>query len=164
MKYKRTKNLEVGDITIIDANINNDSKALTFFIKENNKGLSLIGKTPKLESKIKFMKYEDELLLTIMFRMNKNDSLIYGMYVRTDLPVSKLILDRFIFQQKLYFVLVNEDNEMITQFTTENRFKKILLNRNKKQFKYSPYISEYNKSDKFEWETPAEMFKSMYFV
>lgn len=95
--------------------------------------------------------------------MNRNDSLVYGSTIKTNTKVCQYCFDRLIFQQKLYFAVVNEDNEVCLQFSSCNRIKKVLLNRNKKKFKLTPYSEQYHKNE-YDWETPLDMFRSLSFV
>lgn len=163
MKCKQIENLEIEEMTVLNMKNKEGLDALTFVLKESDKGISLIGEEPILETKTKFIEQDGTVYFVIMFRMNKNDSLIYGTLVKSNTLFSQHCFDRFIFQQKIYFTIVNENNEVCSRFSSTNRLKKVLLNRNKKMFKLTPYSEQYHRNEE-EWENSLDMFKSLAYV
>lgn len=163
MKCKQIENLEVEEMTVLNMKNKEGLDALTFVLKESDKGISLIGEEPILETKTKFIEQDGTVYFVVMFRMNRNDSLIYGTTIESNTPFSQHCFDRFIFQPKIYFTIVNENNEVCSRFSSTNRLKKVLLNRNKKMFKLTPYSEQYHRNEE-EWENSLDMFKSLAYI
>ena len=77
MNYNNLDFLKNGDLLLLDTKVNERIKPY-FFIKDHLSNLAKIGQAPKVESKgIIFETETDRLMLLLMFRLNKDDGLIY---------------------------------------------------------------------------------------
>lgn len=127
MSYKNLDFLMDGEMILLDAKVDDFTTKPYFFIKDKTSNLEKIGNTPLVEIKgIVFETSIQKVMLLIMFRLNKNDDLIYCQWCNYYNQTYKKKLDKLIFSDKLNFCTVDSDNKKYTTFECDNSLRFIV--------------------------------------
>lgn len=112
-----------GEMILLDAKVDFTTKPY-FFIKDNTLNLKEIGNTPFVEAKgIVFETNNQKVMLLLMFRLNKNDDLIYCQWCNYYNQTYRKKLDRLIFSDKLNFCTVDSENKKYATFACDNSLR-----------------------------------------
>lgn len=126
MSYKDLDFLKEGEMILLDAKVDFTTKPY-FFIKDGISNLKEIGEAPLIEAKgIVFETNNQEVMLLLMFRLNKNDDLIYCQWCNYYNQTYKKKLDKLIFSDKLNFCTVNSENKKYATFECDNSLRFIV--------------------------------------
>lgn len=126
MSYKDLDFLKEGEMILLDAKVDFTTKPY-FFIKDGISNLKEIGEAPLVEAKgIVFETNNQEVMLLLMFRLNKNDDLIYCQWCNYYNQTYKKKLDKLIFSDKLNFCTVNSENKKYATFECDNSLRFIV--------------------------------------
>lgn len=139
MKYDTLDYLSCGEMQLLEST-SNGAETIHFFIKDTDKALSLIGSNPVFETKAICFEINKSISMLVMFRLNRNDSLIYSEWFDFDSLFDRKLIDRLLFQKDVKFCVINEQNKSIHQFDGKNRLKDII--RNYKKYKIKIDLNE----------------------
>lgn len=126
MGYESLSFLKEGDMFLLDAKVNDTTKPY-FFIKDCISNLRKIGDSPIIECKgIVFETCSEKVVLLIMVRFNKDDSLIFCQWYNQYDKLYREKLDKLIFSDKLNFCTVNSGNKKYATFECDNSLRFLL--------------------------------------
>lgn len=134
MKYDTLDYLSCGEMQLLEST-SNGVETIHFFIKDTDKALSLIGSNPVFETKAICFEVNKTISMLVMFRMNRNDSLIYSEWFEFNNLFDRKLVDRLLFQKDVKFCVINKQNESVHQFDGINRIKDIIKNYKKHKVK-----------------------------
>lgn len=126
MSYKDLDFLKDGEMILLDAKVDFTTKPY-FFIKDGISNLKKIGEAPLIEAKgVVFETVNKEVMLLVMFRLNKDDNLIYCQWCNYYNQSYRKKLDKLIFSDKLNFCTVNSENKKYATFECDNSLRFIV--------------------------------------
>lgn len=118
--------LKEGEMILVNAKVDNTTKPY-FFLKDSISHLTKIGEAPIVESKgVVFETVNNDVMLLLMFRLNKDDNLIYCQWCNYYDKNYKNLLDSLIFSDKLNFCTINSENKKYATFECTNTLRFIM--------------------------------------